>query len=95
MIKARTIRISSLSQDVTNEDLLQYFKLTDPALADNSSLTNTADRKKTATITFSDKASYKKAIQLHKKQGTLKGVRLDIDDEFSGFTALSEGTSFE
>jgi hypothetical protein len=95
MAKARTIRISRLSQDVTNEDLLQYFELTDPALADNSSLINTADGKKTATITFSDKASYKKAIQLHKQQGTLRSVRPDIDDEFSGFTALSEGTSFE
>lgn len=93
----RTARISSIKNGTKEEEFMKFLEsknlLLDPYQP--ISLTSTPDRHQVATVTFLDNATLKQALSLPPANRVLNRRKINIDDDFDGFTILSEGTEVE
>lgn len=95
---ATTARISNIENSATEKDLATYFQSKGLSLSPghhNISFTNTDGGYKLATVSFIDRATFKRALALPYADRILNDRTLNIDDSFDGFTVLSEGTQVE
>lgn len=93
----RTARISNIDNTTKEGELIAFLVSQELALDLDQplSLTSTPDRHQVATVTFDNNAALKKALGLSRANRKLKDRYIIVDDEFDGFTVLSEGTQVE
>lgn len=93
----RTARISNIESTTTENELIAFLESAQlPLDLDQPlSLTSTPERHQVATVTFRDNATLKQALGLPRASKKLKNRFINVDDEFDGFTVLSQGTQIE
>jgi len=93
-----TARISNIDNSATETDLAIYLQSKGLSLSPghrNISFANTEGGYKLATVSFIDKGAFKRALALPFADRILNDRTLNIDDDFDGFTVLSEGTQVD
>jgi len=94
-----TARITYIDNTTTNEALKDFLDSKHLPLAPGQHISFTSSEDecnlKTATVTFADKATCKRATHLPFTDMKLNNKYIFIEDEFKGLTVLSEGNEVE
>nr|VWP02414.1 D-xylose-proton symporter [Ganoderma boninense] len=93
-----TARISNINSTTTREDLQSYLALKGLPVAPGQrglAFTETEGGGQRTTVSFADKTTFKRALALPMAERMLGDREIIIDDDFDGFTVLSEGIQID
>ena len=94
---ATTARISNIESSTTRDDLANFIRSKGLDLSHHQplSLTPTHDGYQIATVSFADHATFKRALDLPPADREMSNRYINFDDNFDGFTVLSDGNELE
>ncbi|KAM5544196.1 hypothetical protein V8D89_001856 [Ganoderma adspersum] len=93
-----TARISNINSTTTREDLENHLASKGLLVAPGQrgrAFTETEGGGKRTTVSFADKTTFKRALALPMADRMLGDREIIIDDDFDGFTVLSEGPQID